>query len=223
MSFIKAHCELVTSSVWEGPYHQRIAWMALMVTSKTNGISPITEASLYRVANITKEEADDAILAFTSPDPKSRTPDNEGRRIERVSGGFRILNYFQYRDIRTPEQKNAYMRDYMKKYRKQKKDNLSWEEVYKMEADDAMTLPIPGEFDASVEAAIIDFLNMRYELATAPKRKQDRVRFSASMAKALFDETRVALITLTAAEVAAKLRNTAISGYRSPRFNSIYR
>jgi hypothetical protein len=175
------------------------------------------------VANITKEEADDAILAFTSPDPKSRTPDNEGRRIERVSGGFKILNYFQYRDIRTPEQKNAYMRDYMKKYRKQKKDNLSWEEVYKMEADDAMTLPIPGEFDASVEAAIIDFLNMRYELATAPKRKQDRVRFSASMAKALFDETRVALITLTAAEVAAKLRNTAISGYRSPRFNSIYR
>lgn len=223
MSFIKAHCELVTSSVWEGPYHQRIAWMALMVTCKTNGISPITEASLYRVANITKEEADDAILAFTSPDPKSRTPDNEGRRIERVSGGFRLLNYFQYRDIRTPEQKNAYMREYMKNRRKKEKLGLTWEESFKMEADDALTLPIPAAFGEIVEEAMINFLNMRYEMATEPKRKQDRVRLSASMARALFDETQVALVTKTPDEVAAKLRSAAISGYRSPRFNSLYR
>lgn len=197
--------------------------MALMVTCKTNGISPITEASLYRVANITKEEADDAILAFTSPDPKSRTPDNEGRRIERVSGGFRLLNYFQYRDIRTPEQKNAYMREYMKNRRKKEKLGLTWEESFKMEADDALTLPIPAAFGEIVEEAMINFLNMRYEMATEPKRKQDRVRLSASMARALFDETQVALVTKTPDEVAAKLRSAAISGYRSPRFNSLYR
>lgn len=194
-----------------------------MVTCKTNGISPITEASLYRVANITKEEADDAILAFTSPDPKSRTPDNEGRRIERVSGGFKLLNYFLYRDIRTPEQKNAYMRDYMKNRRKKEKLGLSWEEVYKMEADDALALPIPAEFCEAVEESMINFLNMRFALATEPKRKQDRVRLSAAMAKALFDETRVALITHAPEEVAAKLRSAAISGYRSPRFNALYR
>lgn len=223
MSFIKAHCELVSSSVWEGPYHQRIAWTALMVTCKTDGISPVTEASLYRVANITKEEAEDSIRAFTSPDTKSRTPDNEGRRIERVSGGFKILNYFKYRDIRTPEQKNAYMREYMKKWRKKKKENLTWEEVFKMEADDALILPIPATFGPDVEEAIINFLNMRYHLATEPARKQDRCRLSAAMVKALFSETEVALITRTKEEIATKLRSAAISGYKSPRFTSIYR
>lgn len=194
-----------------------------MVTCGTNGISPITEASLYRTANITKEEAEDAIRVLTSPDPKSRTPDYDGRRIERVSGGFRLLNYFRYREIRTPEQKNRYMRDYMKGYRKRKKENMTWEEVFKMEADDAMTLPIPAVFGAEVEEAMINFLNMRHHLATEPKRKQDRVRLSPAMVNALFEETRVALVSREPAEVAAKLRSAAISGYRSPRFNSLYR
>ena len=194
-----------------------------MVTCKTDGISPITEASLYRVANITKEEAEDAIRAFTSPDVKSRTPDHEGRRIERVSGGFKILNYFKYREIRTPEQKNAYMRDYMKQWRKKKKDNLSWQEVFKMEADDAMVLPIPAAFGSDVEEAMINFLNMRHSLATEPARKQDRVRLTAAMVKALFVETEVALITRTPAEVSTKLRSAAIGGYKSPRFTSLYR
>ena len=79
MAYVKAHCELVTSSVWEEPYHIRIAWTTLLVTCGLDGISPITESSLYRTANITKEEADDAIRVFTSPDLKSRTPDHEGQ------------------------------------------------------------------------------------------------------------------------------------------------
>lgn len=223
MPFIKAHSELVSSSVWEEPYHIRIAWTTLMVTCGTNGISPVTEASLYRVANITKEEAEDAIRAFTSPDPKSRTPDNDGRRIERVSGGFRLLNYSKYRDIRTPEQKNAYMRDYMKRYRKQQKEGLTWQEAYKAEADDALTLPIPAHFGAEVEEAVINFLNMRHHLATEPQRKQDRVRLSSAMAKALFEEIEVALLSKSKEEIAAKLRSAAISGYRSPRFNTLFR
>jgi len=223
MSFIKAHCELVSSSVWEGPYHHRIAWTALMVTCGTDGISPVTEASLYRVANITKEEADDAIRAFTSPDPKSRTPDYDGRRIERVSGGFKLLNYFKYRDIRTPEQKNKYMRDYMKRYREDRKNGLTWQESYKNEADDAMTLPIPAHFGPDVEEGLINFINVRYAKATEPKRKQDRVRFSAAMVKALFQDTEAALTTQTPQEVASKLRSAAIAGYRSPHFTSIFK
>lgn len=223
MSFIKAHQELVSSSIWEGPYHHRIAWTALMVTCNTNGISPVTEASLYRVANITKEEAEDAIKAFTSPDPKSRTPDYEGRRIERVSGGFKLLNYFKYRDIRTPEQKNKYMRDYMKRYRDDKKNGLTWQESYKNEADDAMTLPIPSHFGPDVEEGLINFINVRYAKATEPKRKQDRVRFSAAMAKALFEDTEVALINQSPQDVAAKLRSAAISGYRAPHFTNLFK
>lgn len=222
-TWTKLHCSLNQSSIARCPYHTRLVWISLLSICRLDGIVAISDDRIAATCNVTEDEAVDAMKTLSSPDPNSKDPEFDGRRLERVVGGYRILNYFKYRDIKSPAKKSAYMRDYMKQYRQKKKDNLSWQEVYKMEANDAMTLPIPGEFDKEVEAAMIDFLNMRYELATAPERKQDRVRFSTAMAKALFEETRVALITLKPAEVSTKLRNTAISGYRSPRFNSLYR
>jgi hypothetical protein len=39
-----------------------------------------------------------ALQKLASPDPHSRTPDYEGRRLVRVAGGFIIINYMKYRD-----------------------------------------------------------------------------------------------------------------------------
>ncbi len=39
-----------------------------------------------------------ALRALCSPDPESRTPKNEGRRLARVKGGYLVLNYMDYRE-----------------------------------------------------------------------------------------------------------------------------
>lgn len=222
-SWVKLHCCFNQSSISRCSYPTRLVWVSLLSICRMDAIVAISDDRVAATCNVTEEEAAEAIKTLSSPDPHSKDPEFEGRRIEKCVGGYRILNYFKYRDIRSPAKKSAYMRDYMKNYRKKKKEGLTWQEVYKMEADDAMTLPIPAAFGPDVEEAIINFLNMRYAMATEPKVKNQSVRLSSAMAKALFEETAVALITLNPQEVASKLRSAAISGYKSPRFNALYR
>lgn len=54
-------------------------------------------------ARVPLEDAQKALDAFLSPDPYSRTPDFEGRRIEPIDGGWRLLNHEKYRAIRDEE------------------------------------------------------------------------------------------------------------------------
>jgi hypothetical protein len=75
-------------------------------------------ATLSRLANVPLEAVHEAIGTFTSPDPLSHTPDNEGRRIEAIPGGWLVLNHELYR----VGDRREYMRDYMRKRRAKGKD-----------------------------------------------------------------------------------------------------
>jgi hypothetical protein len=58
---------------------------------------------LADMARVSDDECRRALTVLSSPDPDSRTKDNEGRRIEEVPGGWWILNYEYYRDKQTAE------------------------------------------------------------------------------------------------------------------------
>lgn len=58
-------------------------------------------ANLSHRARVTLEEATRAVETLESPDENSSDPDNEGRRIERVTGGWMVLNAPKYRDLVT--------------------------------------------------------------------------------------------------------------------------
>jgi hypothetical protein len=66
----------------------------------------------YR-ARVTVEECAEALAKFESPDKHSRTKENEGRRIEQIDGGWRILNYLKYRSIRDEESIKEAKRKYI--------------------------------------------------------------------------------------------------------------
>lgn len=224
-TWVKLHCSLNQSSISRCPYPTRLVWISLLSICGLDGIVRISPDCVAGTCNVTEDEAREAIRSLSSPDPNSKDPEFQGRRIERVTGGFRILNYFKYRDIKSPAHRAEYMRDYMKNYRQKKKkenDSLSWQEVYENEANDAFTLPIPAQFGPEVEAALIDFISYRMECATKPKRKQDRTRFSSSMLRNLFNETEIALARSSPESVAQRLRNAAISNYKAPRFQGFY-
>lgn len=223
--WIKLHSTLTTSSIWSESYPTRIVWLSLMSLCDMDGIAHISEDRIASAANVSEAEAKLALKSLMSPDPNSKDPEFEGRRLQRVSGGFLLLNYFKYRDVKPPIDKKAYMRDYMKDYRKKKKEkaeSMTWQEVYQNEALDAQTLPIPAHFPPEVEASMIDFISARVEKATVPTRKQDRLRFSPAMLRALFNETEVALITSSPTAVASRLREAAIRGTSSPKFKGFY-
>ena len=66
------------------------------------------------------------IASLEAPDPKSRTPDDEGRRILRVSDtrdwGWRITNYNAYREMRCADERREYLRQHQSTRRAKLKD-----------------------------------------------------------------------------------------------------
>jgi hypothetical protein len=81
------------------------------------------------IANRARVDLDICIQAlkkFQEPDPDSRTMEYEGRRIERVDGGYLILNYTKYRQLRDESQRRDYARQYMAERRERaRKESLT--------------------------------------------------------------------------------------------------
>lgn len=76
-------------------------------------------------ARISVEAAREAISTFLSPDPDSRTPDHEGRRIEPIDGGWRLLNHEKYRTIRDEESVKESKRRYINNRREMERKQSS--------------------------------------------------------------------------------------------------
>ena len=55
---------------------------------------------LARRSGLVIQEVEVALECFLAPDQYSTTPEHEGRRIEKIDGGWRLLNHQKYRDMR---------------------------------------------------------------------------------------------------------------------------
>lgn len=87
---------------------------------------------LANIARVPVEDCKIALDCFLSPDRQSRSKVAEGRRIEEIDGGWRLLNYEKYRDIRDEETIRESKRKYMENQRakiKQKNVTINAESV----------------------------------------------------------------------------------------------
>ena len=99
MGYSKLWADIADSSIWRESHTTRIVWVTLLAICNANGLVRASRLGLSDRCRVTPEELDRALLVLTSPDPDSRTPDNEGRRVEyEVGAGWRILNYSQFRE-----------------------------------------------------------------------------------------------------------------------------
>jgi len=82
-------------------------WISLLAAAGPDGIARVAPTFLARVCYLRLKDVEKALEELASPDPKSRTGDEEGRRIKKVDGGYLILNYQKYRESKsdTPEAK----------------------------------------------------------------------------------------------------------------------
>lgn len=108
MSFVKIYGTILDSSVWGEPAPIVKVWMTLLVMADKNGIVRASLPGLARRAVVDLADAEAAIAKFLAPDPysqdKHRSPDSDGRRIEVVPEGWRLINHAHYRDMRTDKQ-----------------------------------------------------------------------------------------------------------------------
>lgn len=113
-----------------GPWEALVTFQQMIILADYEGFVDMTPEAISRRTIIPLEIIRKGIEELERPDAQSRDQTNDGRRIERISDnrdwGWKILNYTKYRQIRSAEERRAYMREYMKAKRavKPAKPNL---------------------------------------------------------------------------------------------------
>lgn len=113
--------KLVMSSVWSESKEVKILWITLLALKDRYGEVKGSVIGLANSARLTPEETMQALDVLRNPDPFSSSIEHEGRRIENIKGGWRILNHEKYREMIQEEYKRVYNREKKRESRQRMK------------------------------------------------------------------------------------------------------
>ena len=117
VGFTKLFSSLIFSTVWREPLHVKVVWITMLAMANRNGEVWASVPGLADAAKVDVEQCRESLARLSSPDPDSRTKDYEGRRIQEVDGGWRILNYPKYRELRDADERRLANREYQRRHR----------------------------------------------------------------------------------------------------------
>jgi hypothetical protein len=117
MGYNKLFSSLVMSSVWREPDHVRLVWITFLALKDQRGEVRGSVGGLSDAAKVSRDRFEDAIRVLESPDPDSSNQDNEGRRLERITGGWHVLNHSFYQRLMSAEDLRAKAAERQRRYR----------------------------------------------------------------------------------------------------------
>lgn len=98
----KLFTKILDSSIWLASDTTRLVWITMIAAMDEDGFCPFaTVDNLAARARVELKAAKKAVNELESPEPATATFDNDGRRIERVPGGWIVLNAGKYRKMVT--------------------------------------------------------------------------------------------------------------------------
>lgn len=93
-------------------------WGYCIAKADRGGIVILNPALLAPIIGTSRVDIERAIEYLESPDPNSKNPDHEGRRLLKMSGfAYSVVSHAVYRGIKNGEDRREYMREYMRKKR----------------------------------------------------------------------------------------------------------
>ena len=138
----KLFSKILDSSIWLEEDATRIVWITLLAAMDDDSIAHFSAMeNLARRANVSVQRAQKAVEVLQSPDPESGDPEFEGRRIERVAGGWYILNGPKYREMYNRAIQKEQTRLRVQKHRKKACNNngvtppLLLDDVHEIESE----------------------------------------------------------------------------------------
>lgn len=122
--FVKLFDQIFDSSIASNSTVRHI-FMDLLIMADSDGVVDMTDDAIARRSNVPLETIQKAIKTLSSPDPRSRSGVEDGRRIVPLDAhrdwGWQIVNYQHYRGLRTEESRREYFREYRRKEREAKR------------------------------------------------------------------------------------------------------
>jgi hypothetical protein len=150
--FVKVYSSILASSVWGESLATRVVWITMLAMADREGFVAASSDGIARSANISLKQSDAALEVLSSPDPrsKSQNDEHEGRRIERIDGGYRILNYLKYREFQTPKQRKTAERQ--QRFRERHNSDVALRNVEVTPSHAGVTVTNAPEAEAEAEA-----------------------------------------------------------------------
>jgi len=122
VTFTKLFASITESTIWCEPDTTRLCWITMLAMADSRGRVFGSIPGLANRAIVSVDSARTAINTFLSPDPDSRSSIAEGRRIEVIDGGWRLINHEKYRALRDEESIKESKRNWAKKARAKAKE-----------------------------------------------------------------------------------------------------
>lgn len=123
--YAKVFAQIFDSSIAEN-YELRHFFEDMLKLSDADGVLDMTPEAIHRRINLPLEKVVEFLGLLQEPDPKSRSPEHEGKRLIPLDShrewGWIIVNYQHYRAIRDEEARRSYNRDAKRKERARKKE-----------------------------------------------------------------------------------------------------
>lgn len=103
----------------KGPWEALVTFQQFLVLADPEGQVDMTAEAISRRTTIPLEIIQRGIESLIQPDPDSRTPAEEGRRLIPLSPGrawgWKVVNYKHYREMKREEDRREYHRQYWHK------------------------------------------------------------------------------------------------------------
>lgn len=116
-TYAKLFRSIAASTIVSEPLATRWLWVTMLSQADRAGKVYGSIPGLARMANIGLQECEAGLQCFLSPDPYSRTADHEGRRIEAIDGGWRLLNFAKYDAMRNEAERREKKREWDRSHR----------------------------------------------------------------------------------------------------------
>lgn len=121
--YTKLFNSILDSTIWQESSETRLLWITMLAMSDKSGEVLASIPGLAKRAGITIQECETGLSVLLSPDPYSRTPEHEGRRIAIIDGGWRLLNHGKYRALLSADERREYNRMKQAEHRAKTKSN----------------------------------------------------------------------------------------------------
>lgn len=115
--YTKLFEQILESTIWCEPDSVRVVWITMLAMGDKDGNVYASIPGLAKRANVPMPEAQKALDCFLAPDPYSRTVEFEGRRIEPIDGGWKLLNHAKYRNLLSDEAEKERKRIWWQQHR----------------------------------------------------------------------------------------------------------
>ena len=120
----KLFAKILDSSIWLETDGTRIVWVTLLAAMDEDGFAAFASVpNVAHRARVSLKVATAALTTLESADPHSSDPDHGGKRIERVPGGWVVLNAPKYRAMASRQDQRVATRERVARYRSKNPTN----------------------------------------------------------------------------------------------------